>query len=93
MIDAGTEVKKGLEDVVVLETKISYIDGQNGILKYRGYDINELASLPYEAVSYLLIFGRLPNENELNTFTNNLKAIRAINDEIRSVLKVCNFNI
>jgi citrate synthase len=50
------EIKKGLENVVVLKTKISYIDGINGVLKYRGIDINELVHLSYEAVSFLFSF-------------------------------------
>ena len=36
------DVKKGLEKIVALETKLSYIDGEKGILEYRGYNINDL---------------------------------------------------
>jgi len=58
------ELKKGLEDLEVLETRISYIDGEAGILEYRGYDINELATLDFEAVTHLLLFGHLPDGTE-----------------------------
>jgi citrate synthase len=86
-------MKKGLEDVVVLETKISFIDGKNGILKYRGYDINELTDYSYEAVSYLLLYGKLPTENELNSFSHQLRELRPIREGIKGVTKVYNINI
>ena len=81
-------MKKGLEDVVVLETKISYIDGINGILKYRGYDINELIDYSYEAVCFLLLYGNLPTENELNSFSHQLRELRPIREGIKGVTKV-----
>jgi len=54
---------RGLEGVVAAETSLSYVDGQNGKLYYRGYDIDELAGrVHYEEVVYLLWFGVLPNQ-------------------------------
>ena len=53
-----SEVKKGLEDVTVLETRISSIDGFEGILEYRKINIRELYQLSYEAVSCFLLTGR-----------------------------------
>ncbi len=87
------EIKKGLDDVVILETKISYIDGINGVLKYRGIDINDLMKLSYEAVSYLLLVGKLPNENELAEFSTKIRSLRAIEEEIPKVIHFCNFNM
>ncbi|HML26205.1 MAG TPA: citrate/2-methylcitrate synthase, partial [Methanomethylovorans sp.] len=54
------QVKKGLEGVVALDTQISFIDGVQGILKYRGIEIEKLADLSYDVVSYLLIYGMIP---------------------------------
>jgi citrate synthase len=54
-------------------SSITYLDGENGILRYRGYDIAELAEKSsFLEVSYLLIYGELPTEAELSAFTNNI---------------------
>ncbi|MFX1512194.1 MAG: citrate/2-methylcitrate synthase [Promethearchaeota archaeon] len=87
------KVQKGLENVNALETKISFIDGREGILEYRGYNINQLANLSYAAVSYLLIYGELPNESELTAFTKELRENREIDKEIIEVVHACNFNV
>jgi len=53
----------GLEDVLIKNTSISDIDGEKGILWYRGYRIEDLArSSTYEEVSYLILYGKLPNK-------------------------------
>lgn len=87
------EIKKGLEGVEVLTTRISYIDGDEGYLEYRGHDIRELADMDYETVSYLLLFGNLPNEDELTDWSSRLRAERNIDDNMVDVMKICNFNI
>jgi len=57
---------KGLEGVVATTSSICYIDGDAGVLAYRGYDIHELADhSTFEEVCFLLWFGRLPNAEEL----------------------------
>ena len=57
---------KGLEGVVAATSSICYIDGEQGVLAYRGYDIHDLADhSSFEEVCYLLWFGRLPNADEL----------------------------
>ena len=57
---------KGLEGVVATTSSICYIDGEQGVLAYRGYDIHDLADhSTFEEVCYLLWFGRLPNADEL----------------------------
>ena len=57
-----TKSKAGLEDVVATESSICFIDGDRGILSYRGYDIHDLARIAtFEEVCYLLWHGRLPN--------------------------------
>ena len=48
-----------------MSKNICFIDGLEGILKYREIDINQLVDLPYDAVSYLLIQGELPGDKEL----------------------------
>src|SRR2546423_11052456 len=62
-----------LSGVVVAETAISSIDAERGILRYRGYDIDELAEQStYEAVAYLLLEGQLATDAELRAFTEEL---------------------
>lgn len=87
------EVKRGLENVVVLETSVSSIDGTEGVLRYRGFDINDLIYLPYDAVSYLLIQGKFPDESELAAYSAMLKEKRELGEYVLNVVQACNFNI
>lgn len=76
-----------------MSKNICFIDGLEGVLKYREVDINELVELPYDAVSYLLIRGELPGEQELAEYSARLHAERGINREVLDVIRMCNFNI
>ncbi|WP_319507221.1 citrate/2-methylcitrate synthase [uncultured Methanolobus sp.] len=87
------EMKKGLEGVVALDTKISFIDGIQGILMYRGIKIEDLADLSYDAVSYLLINGNIPNETELFEYSQEIKKNRQINGKQIEVLNEFDFGI
>jgi citrate synthase len=63
----------GLRGVKVADTKISYIDGEKGILIYRGYRIEDLAKDPtFEEVAYLLLKGEIPGTAELDNFKKKL---------------------
>jgi citrate synthase len=62
----STPAPKGLEGVVATNSSICYIDGDRGVLAYRGIDIHELADQStFEETCYLLWFGKLPNPSEL----------------------------
>ena len=79
---------KGLEGIVAANSGICWIDGDAGILSYRGIDIHELAShSTFEETTYLLWFGCLPNEAELQDFTAQLAASRVIDPSIVALLK------
>src|SRR5437660_12760985 len=66
---------KGLEGVVATTSKICYIDGERGVLAYRGIDIHELAEKStFEETCYLLWFGKLPTDNELKDLRQRLAA-------------------
>jgi citrate synthase len=72
-------MKAGLEDVIAGESSICYIDGNKGILAYRGYNIHELATnSTFEETCYLLWFGRLPKQAELDEISKQLSSNRAI---------------
>jgi len=78
----------GLEDVLIKNTSISDIDGEKGILWYRGYRIEDLArSSTYEEVSYLILYGKLPNRKELDEFTERLKTHRELHPSTVEVIK------
>lgn len=82
------EIKKGLEDVYVKETEITYIDGELGRLYYRGYSIYDLAEFSnFEETSYLILYGKLPNKEELDWFTERLKEERQIPESIIRFLR------
>ena len=56
-------------------SKISFIDGDNGILEYRGYPIEQLAEkATFLEVAFLLVYGELPTSSQLEFFTNKIKA-------------------
>ena len=81
------EIKKGLKDVYLDTTESSFIDGQEGKLLYRGYNIHELAEKStFEETAYLLLYGSLPNKRQLSDFDAVLRANRIIPDEIIQVL-------
>ena len=71
----------GLRNIEVADTKICSIDGENGKLIYRGYDILDLANhSTYEETAFLLLFGDLPIKEELDDFNSKLTELRRIPD-------------
>ena len=81
------EIRKGLKDVYLDTTESSFIDGEEGKLLYRGYNIHDLAEKStFEEVVYLLLYGKLPNRQELQEFDGLLRANRRIPDEVIQVL-------
>src|SRR2546429_1470360 len=83
-----TEIEKGLEGVVVAKSSITFIDGQQGILRYRGIDINELAAKSnFEEVTYLLWNGSLPNKAQFSEFKRQLAARRPLPLQVPKLLR------
>ncbi|MGA8152939.1 MAG: citrate synthase [Terriglobales bacterium] len=83
---------KGLEGVVATTSSICYIDGEQGVLAYRGIDIHELAeNSTFEETCYLLWFGRLPSADELRElrqhFGEERKVDASIYDRMRELPK------
>jgi citrate synthase len=76
-----------------MSKNICFIDGLEGILKYREIDINQLVDLPYDAVSYLLIQGELPGDQELAEYSARLQGEREINREVMDVIRMYKLNI
>src|SRR5262245_20394916 len=81
-------MRAGLEDVVAGESGICFIDGNKGILAYRGYDIHELApNSTFEEACHLLWFGRLPNQSELNDTASSLASFRDIPGPVIDIMR------
>ncbi|WP_280535278.1 citrate synthase [Halopenitus sp. POP-27] len=79
----SNELERGLEGVLVAESDLSYIDGSDGTLLYRGYHIEDLATrADFEEVLYLLWHDDLPTRTELETFTEKLTADQHVDDDV-----------
>ena len=82
------EYKPGLEGIPAAQSSISYVDGQKGILEYRGIRIEELAGKStFLETAYLLIWGKLPTEEELVDFEKEIISHRRIKYRIRDMMK------
>ncbi|CAM3400677.1 citrate synthase [Stackebrandtia soli] len=74
----------GFTNTASCESAITYIDGDAGILRYRGYPIEQLAERStFLEVSYLLIYGELPTAEQLGEFTNKLGMHTMVHEEMR----------
>jgi len=79
---------KGLEGIVAANSGVCYIDGEAGVLAYRGIDIHELApKSTFEETAYLLWFGKLPTQAQLADFSSQLAAARVLPREIIALMR------
>lgn len=77
----------GFKNTGSCESAITFLDGEKGILRYRGYSIEELAEkADFLEVAYLLIFGELPNKQELAKFHKDIKEESHIDEEMKKIL-------
>lgn len=89
MTEEKVEIHRGLRDVYIDRTKSSFIDGKIGKLLYRGYDINDLAlNSTFEETIYLLMYGKLPTQSELDNFDDQLRRARALPEEILQLIEI-----
>ncbi len=87
MSSTTTSTGAGLEGVIAGESEICFIDGYEGILSYRGYNIHTLAEhATFEEVIFLLWQGRLPRQSELDELKRELHASQAIPAEVAAFL-------
>jgi len=81
-------LSKGLDNIIVAETELSSVDGQNSILTYRGINIHELAGrATYEEIVHLLWYGRLPSRAQLSELKETLAAHRALPGGIVAMIR------
>eukprot|EP01133_Synstelium_polycarpum_P019214 gene19214-23021_t len=87
--DFGTMIyDPGYYNTAVCKSQITYIDGEKGILEYRGYDIEDLASnSSFLEVAYLLIYGALPNCDQLNLWSTKIMNHTFIHENLIQLMK------
>ncbi|MEP2239566.1 MAG: citrate synthase, partial [Maribacter sp.] len=80
-------IDPGFKNTGSCESAITFLDGEKGILRYRGYSIEELAEkADFLEVAYALIFGDLPNEEELAKFHKDIKDESHVDEEMKKIL-------
>jgi citrate synthase len=83
-----SDFKDGLAGVPAAKSRVSYVDGENGILEYRGIRIEELAEKSsFIETAYLLIWGKLPTQEELEEFETEIRYHRRVKFHIRDMMK------
>jgi len=77
----------GYKNTGATKSAITFLDGDNGILRYRGYAIEELAAKSnFLEVAYLLIFGELPNNEQYEKFTNDIRKHTLVHEDVKKIL-------
>jgi len=80
-------IDPGFKNTGSCESAITFLDGEKGILRYRGYSIEELAEkADFLEVAYLLIFGELPNKEQLEKFHHDIKGESHVDEEMKKIL-------
>jgi citrate synthase len=78
----------GFMSTAACNSKITYIDGENGLLYYRGYPIEQLAEhCNFMEVSYLLLHGQLPNAEQTTSFTDTITENTMLHDQLNNIFR------
>ena len=78
----------GFKNTGSCQSGITFLHGEKGILRYRGYDIEELANkVSFEEVAYLLIFGELPSSEQMQSFSSDIKEKSLVDEDVKNILK------
>ena len=81
-----TTIDPGFKDTASCKSAITFLNGEQGILRYRGYSIEDLAEkASFLETSYLLIFGELPTQEQLDSFYNDIKANSKVADGLKQI--------
>lgn len=80
-------IDPGFKNTGACTSEITFLDGEEGILNYRGYSINELADkASFLEVSYLLVFGELPTATQLEQFENDIRKYSLVHEEMKTII-------
>ena len=86
--DSEVKLHRGLRDIYFDRTETTFIDGSEGVLEYRGYSIHDLAEKStFEETSYLLLYGDLPTQEQLDAFNEELQSQRELPEEIYPIIE------
>ena len=78
----------GFKNTGSCQSAITFLDGEKGVLRYRGYDIEDLAkNADFLEVAFLLIFGELPNAEQLDKFLVDIKEESYIDEDLKKILE------
>jgi len=81
-------IDPGFKNTGSCKSAITFLDGEKGILRYRGYSIEELAeNADFLEVAYLLIFGNLPNQDQLDQFLFDIKEASIVDEDLKKILE------
>ncbi|WP_338733012.1 citrate synthase [Mangrovimonas cancribranchiae] len=82
-----TTIDPGYKNTGSCESAITFLNGEKGILRYRGYSIEDLAEkADFLEVAYLLIFGELPTQEQLDKFHSDIKKHSVVDDDVKKIL-------
>ena len=82
-----TTIDPGFKNTGSCESAITFLDGEKGILRYRGYSIEDLAKKAnFLEVAHLLIFGELPNAEELEKFHEDIKEQAHVDEDVKKII-------
>lgn len=85
--DGFITLDSGYKNTGSCESSITFLDGEKGILRYRGYDIEELAEkATFLEVAYALIFGKLPTKEQLDKFHADIKAQSVVDEDVKKIV-------
>ena len=78
---------KGFKNTGSCESNITFLNGEKGILRYRGYSIEELAEKStFLEVAFLLIYSKLPTKDELDNFVNEIASHSLVHEDVKAIL-------
>ena len=81
-------IDPGFKNTGSCRSSITFLDGEKGVLRYRGYSIEDLAeNASFLEVAFLLIYGQLPNESELNKFLNDINENSIVDEDLKKILE------
>ena len=87
-VTGAITIDPGYKNTGSCNSEITFLDGEEGILRYRGYSIEELADKSnFLEVSYLLVFGQLPTATQLEKFENDIRKYTLVNEEMKTILE------
>ncbi|TXE07464.1 citrate synthase [Gelidibacter salicanalis] len=85
--DSVITLDPGYKNTGSCQSAITFLDGEKGVLRYRGYSIEELAEkADFLEVAFLLIFGELPTKEQLDKFHSDIKAQSVVDEDIRKIV-------